>query len=72
MNRNCRYLASAVAVFALAGLIAFVALPPFRHAVAVPIVGYYQVPSLMHIETPMERFHNWLAPPSPSVYTTIK
>jgi hypothetical protein len=62
----------AFAVLVCAGLIAFVALPSLRHAVAERIVGRATVHGTMHINTPVEAVHNWLAPPILRDYANFK
>ena len=53
----------ALSVMACAGLVAFVALPSLRRALAEPIVGRARLHGTMHFMTPLEKVHHWLAPP---------
>jgi hypothetical protein len=58
-----RLILCVVSVIVCASLIAFIGLPGLRRAIAVPIVGQARLHGSMHLNTPIEDIHHWLAPP---------
>jgi hypothetical protein len=72
MRRRSTICSLALSIVACAIFIAFATLPRFRHAIAEPIVGRYRLLGSTHFETPIERFHKWLAPPILRDYGDVK